>query len=102
VDQSLNHDYSLPNKFFSYLNNGVPVVVNQCHAMEAFIKKHHCGYVIEKRHAAAEDYAEALLKLGNNTSKLRSMSQNARKVMEDIYSWERMEERLYRVYEELL
>src|SRR5699024_2516418 len=34
ADKSLNQDYALPNKFFSYLNNGIPAVVNKCQEME--------------------------------------------------------------------
>lgn len=102
VHQSLNNDYALPNKFFSYLNNGVPVVVNKCHALEHFIQKYKCGYVIDKQQAAAEDYANAFLYLHKNQDQLQEMSTNARKAMENEYSWEKVANRLFRVYEELL
>jgi len=102
VGQSLNQAYSLPNKFFSYLNNGIPVVVNKCHEMEDFIRTHQCGYVVDKTHATAQDFADAFLYLHENKSKLRQMSKNGRKVMESIYSWEKMEEQLHDVYEKLL
>lgn len=102
VDYSLNRAYALPNKFFSYLNNGIPVVVNKCHEMENFIKKHNCGYVINKKQATAKDFAKAFIYLHENQDKLRQMSLNGRKVMEKIYSWEKMEKRLFHIYEQLL
>ncbi|MBP2258640.1 glycosyltransferase [Virgibacillus alimentarius] len=101
VEQSLNLAYSLPNKFFSYLNNGLPVIVNQSHAMEAFIRKHQCGFVIGKKEATPADYADALLSLQQDKQRLKRMSQNARQVMERLYSWEKMEERLLYVYQQL-
>ncbi len=101
VNQSLNRDYSLPNKFFSYLNNGIPVLVNKCHEMEDFIRKHQCGFVVDKTQATAQDFADALIFLHNNKSKLTQMSQNARKVMERLYSWEKMEDRLFQIYQHL-
>lgn len=101
VDLSLNQNFALPNKFFSYLNNGIPVVVNKCKDMENFIRKHKCGYVVNKKQATAKDFADAFLSIYKNKDELRQMSHNARKVMKKIYSWELMEKRLYNVYDEL-
>lgn len=102
LQQSLNRAYALPNKFFSYLNNGIPVVVNKCHEMEEFIRTHQCGLVINKANASAEDYAAAFLYLHQNRNKLSEMSANARSVMEKLYSWDKMEKRLLSIYETLL
>ncbi|QKY71108.1 glycosyltransferase [Lentibacillus sp. CBA3610] len=101
VEQSLNQNYALPNKFFSYLNNGIPVVVNKCKDMELFINRHHCGLVLNKTNANAEDFAEALLSLHQNKRKMQQMSRNSRLVMEKFYSWENMEKRLFDVYRSL-
>ncbi|ASN04429.1 glycosyltransferase [Virgibacillus necropolis] len=101
LNQSLNRSYAMPNKFFSFLNNGVPILVNRCHEMEAFIRTHRCGLIIDKKDATAEDYAEALLYLYKNKSLLKEMSLNARKVMEEIYCWGKMEKRLMNVYNQL-
>ncbi|MFD2760005.1 glycosyltransferase family 4 protein [Lentibacillus juripiscarius] len=99
---SLNRDYSLPNKFFSYLNNGIPVMVNNSKEMKEFINRHQCGYVIEKKNATSRDYADALLSLHKDKSKLQQMSKNARNIMEKLYSWENMEKRLLAIYQSLL
>ncbi|UOR14054.1 glycosyltransferase [Halobacillus amylolyticus] len=102
VENSLNFKYAMPNKFFSYLNNGIPILVNKCHEMEAFVNTHQCGVVVEKTNATAQDYADALLYLSQNKSNLKRMSLNSRKVMENLYSWEKMEKRLFNVYQQLL
>jgi len=101
LQHSLNRSYALPNKLFSYLNNGIPVVVNKCHELEEFIRTHQCGLVINKTKATAEDYAEAFLYLDSNRETLKQMSMNARNAMERLYSWENMEKRLLKVYESL-
>ncbi len=101
VTHSLNNKYAMPNKFFSYLNNGVPVLVNKCTDMEQFINTHQCGHVIDKLEASAEDYAEAINCLFLNRNKLKEMSINARRIMKENYSWDHMQKRLCSVYQKL-
>ncbi|OZU88937.1 hypothetical protein CIL03_07905 [Virgibacillus indicus] len=98
---SLNNRFAMPNKFFSYLNNGVPVLVNQCKDMEHFIQRYKCGYTVKKMQATAQDYFQALQFLHSNKNKLREMSLNARRVMESKFSWEHMEKRLFTIYKRL-
>ncbi|WBX80845.1 glycosyltransferase [Virgibacillus salarius] len=100
VSHSLNNRFAMPNKFFSYLNNGVPVLVNQCKDMAEFIQTYRCGYVVPKLKADAQDYVEALLYLENY--KLDEMSYHAREIMESMFSWEHMENRLFKVYKKLM
>lgn len=98
---SLNNRFAMPNKFFSYLNNSIPVLVNQCADMEKFIQTYKCGYVVKKLQATAEDYFQALLQLHSDKRMLHEMSGNARNVMESNFSWEHMEARLFNVYDQL-
>lgn len=99
LDLSLNRQFALPNKFFSCLNNGVPVLVNKCPEMEKVINKYKCGLVIDKENATAKDYADAVLYLYSNKEELREMSKNARNFMVS-NSWEKMEEKLFNIYKE--
>lgn len=89
-----NRVYALPNKFFSYLNNGVPVVVNAATEMWRFVNKHQCGIVIKKKNPTAADYADHFIRLNKDRELLNRLSRNAREVMQTTYCWERMEERL--------
>lgn len=98
---SLNRSYALPNKFFSYLNNGVPVLVNKAPEMERLVKQHKCGHVVEKMHATAKDFANAIIYLHKQKTLLKEMSENSRIIMEKSYSWEHMQKRLLAVYENL-
>lgn len=101
AEHSLNNRYAMPNKFFSYLNNGIPILVNQCDDMENFIQTHTCGYIVKKRQAQATDYVQALHHLHSNRKQIFNMSKNARTIMETHYSWEQMEKKLINVYNQL-
>ncbi|UFU00043.1 glycosyltransferase [Radiobacillus kanasensis] len=98
---SFNNRFAMPNKFFSYLNNGVPVLVNQCEDMGWFINQYKCGCVVHKPQANAEDYVQALLQLQSNKRNLKEMGKNARKAMKSEYSWEHMERKLLSIYDQL-
>ncbi|MGG0718534.1 glycosyltransferase [Robertmurraya massiliosenegalensis] len=98
---SLNNQYAMPNKFFSYLNNGVPVLVNNALDMKTFIEKHQCGIVVPKDQATPENYATVIRMLGQNKDLLKRMSVNARKIMEETYCWEKMEQRLFDFYDRI-
>lgn len=98
---SLNNRFAMPNKFFSYLNNGVPVLVNQCTDMEAFIQKYNCGCIVKGTQATAEDYVLALQNLHSNRNEIFKMSLKARNIMEAQFSWEHMEKKLQSIYQSL-
>ncbi|MFD1361136.1 glycosyltransferase [Lentibacillus salinarum] len=98
---SLNQRFAMPNKFFSYLNNGVPVLANQSKDMQTFVETYQCGHVVPKQQATADDYVQALHFLDANRDKIRTMSLNARQAMEAHFSWEHMAKRLYAVYDRL-
>jgi glycosyltransferase involved in cell wall biosynthesis len=98
LTHTLNHMFALPNKFFSCLSNGVPVIVNKCHEMERIIRHHRCGLVIDKPEVTADEYVQAIHYLHVRRNLLQEMSVNARKAMEEHYSWEKMEQRLFEVY----
>jgi glycosyltransferase involved in cell wall biosynthesis len=97
-----NFKIALPNKFFSYLNSGIPVVVNNCPEMASFISANECGLIVEGNNPSPQEYAKAFLYLNNHRKLLSEMSKNARKVMEKTYSWDKMEKRLHELYEDLL
>ncbi|GAA0489822.1 glycosyltransferase family 4 protein [Salinibacillus aidingensis] len=98
---SLNHAFAMPGKLFNYLNNGVPVIVSKCSDMEKFVNTYQCGIVINRLNPTAADYVKGMVYLNKNRSMLRRMSINARKAMEEVYSWEHMEKRLINLYKSL-
>lgn len=96
-----NRKYALPNKFFSLMNSGIPIVVNHAPAMATVMQKHQCGIVIPSPSPTADEYAAQFAKLYHDREQLDTMGRRARAAMNEIYGWERMEERLKSLYEGL-
>lgn len=48
----LNHEYSLPNKFFEYLIAGLPVMSTDLIEPKKIIQEFNCGYIVEKADVA--------------------------------------------------
>jgi len=96
-----NRMLALPNKFFSMLNSGVPVVVNAAASMSAIVEKHECGIVLPKGEASAEAYVREYIRLHGDRGLLARMGRNAREAMRTEYSWQKMEERLQALYASL-
>ncbi|GAF15566.1 glycosyltransferase [Bacillus sp. JCM 19046] len=101
TENSLNRMYSMPNKFFSYLERGIPPLVNRGKDMKAFIGEYQCGFVLEEN-ASPVDFAKALIRLNEDRAQITETGLRARKVMEERYVWEKMEQHLYEIYERLL
>lgn len=101
TENSLNRMYSMPNKFFSYLERGIPPLVNRSKDIEEFIREHHCGFVLEEN-ASPFDFAKALIRLNEDRAQITEAGLRARKVMEERFGWEKMEQYLYAIYERLL
>lgn len=97
----LNYRVALPNKFFSFLNSGIPILVNNCSEMANFVRYNQCGLVVDGENPSAEDYEKAILYLQTHRRKLVEMSKNARRIMVETYSWEHMENRMVQLYENL-
>lgn len=88
---SKNRLYALPNKFFSLLASGVPVVVNDAAAMGHVIREHACGLVVGSKNAPAAEFAQQLARLYRDPELLATMGHNARVAMRDVYCWERID-----------
>ncbi|MDQ6418333.1 glycosyltransferase [Paenibacillus sp. LHD-117] len=93
-----NRHYALPNKFFSLLNSGVPVVVNAAAAMGAVVREHQCGIVLPGRNPSSSEYAEAFKQLYGNPEQLAEMGRNAREAIRTTFGWQEMEKRLGDIY----
>ena len=96
-----NRKYALPNKFFSLMNSGIPIVVNNAAAMATVIHKNQCGIVIPNPSPTADEYAQQFVKLYRDRELLDAMGRRASAAMKEVYGWERMEQRLQLLYEGL-
>lgn len=99
--RSLNRLHALPNKLFSLMNGGVPIVSNAAAAISEVILKHQCGIVIDNKQATSEQYAEQFEWLYRNHAQLNKMGKNGNEAVKMVYGWEIMERRLADMYRSL-
>ncbi|MGE0755928.1 MAG: glycosyltransferase family 4 protein [Pirellulaceae bacterium] len=91
-DISLSYRYCLPNKFFEYLQAGVPVLASSLPEMRALIDQHACGW-----HVAPDASEIASLLRGLHPSDLRRCRCHA-VACSGQYTWEREERVLFDLY----
>jgi glycosyltransferase involved in cell wall biosynthesis len=87
-----------PNKLFNYMRYGLPVISVDLPETSRIIKETQCGLVVKDR--SVNSLARALSALIEDEDKRHQLGENAKKAVYNQYSWEQMEKRLLRVYEE--
>lgn len=95
-----NHRYSSPNKVFEAMMLGKPILVAQGTNMDQMIETAQCGLVVPYGDAAALE--SALARLEADPTLREALGANARRAYEQVYSWEKMEERLLALYADVL
>ncbi|QDP39297.1 glycosyltransferase [Radiobacillus deserti] len=96
--ESSIHVFSMPSNLFNYLSNGIPVIVNNGSDLKKLVQTFQCGLVINSQNPTSVEYVKGIAHLYLNKEKLREMSLNARRAMENTFSWGHMEKRLIQVY----
>ncbi len=90
----LNHDYSLPNKIFEYIQAEVPILVSDLPERRRLLEQYCVGLVVEMEPHAV---AEAVLRMKDDAGFYSQCRLNCRTAAEQL-CWEREEERLRSVY----
>jgi glycosyltransferase involved in cell wall biosynthesis len=93
----LGNRIMLPNKLFDAMMCGVPIITNLAHEI---INETECGIIVE--YDNLEQIKEAIIKLKDNPELRKRLGANGRKAFLEKYNWNVMEQRLYKVYEDLL
>lgn len=95
-----NNRYASPNKLFEAMMCGKPIIVNDNTSMSNIVKEINCGLVVPYRDINA--IKGAILELKNNPSLYRKLGENGRKAYEEKYSWDIMESKLIRAYNNIV
>jgi glycosyltransferase involved in cell wall biosynthesis len=95
-----NHRYSSPNKVFEAMLLGKPIIVAQDTNMDRIIRQSDCGLVVPYGDITALE--SALLCLQSDPELRQRLGQNARKAYDSTYSWKIMQDRLLRLYEQVM
>jgi glycosyltransferase involved in cell wall biosynthesis len=89
--------YVMGNKLFEAMMCGKPVISN---VAQEIIKEVNCGIVVD--YDNVEQIKEAIVTLRDNPELCKRLGDNGRKAFLEKYNWSIMEQRLYKVYENLI
>ena len=96
---SLNYYYSLANKFFDYMREGIPSI-NMCFpAYETILKEHFVGICIDSLHP--DQLAVTINKLFANPEQMEQMKLNCATAI-DSFRWENEQEELLSLIRQLI
>ena len=95
-----NHRYSSPNKVFEGMMLGKPIIVAEDTNMDRMIKDADCGIIVE--YGNKVDLENALNALAEDRALRERLGANARRAYEEVYSWQKMQQRLNEFYDLIL
>ena len=93
-----NHKYSAPNKVYEAMALGKPIIVCKNTGIDELVIKNNTGYAIDYN---AEEFVEILNKYKKDRKLLKKISDNAKKMYKEKYSWNLMEKKLISAYNDL-
>jgi len=96
--QDLNNRRALANKQFEAMACGRPIIITKDTYAGELTKKLNCGLVIDFDKEALK---EAIIKLRDNPELCEKLGKNALKAAIGEYNWEKQEEKLLEIYENL-
>ena len=91
----LSYLYSLPNKIFEYIHSGLPLIVSNFPEMGKIVDENECGWKIP---VDEDSVKELIANISKEEVKLKK--ENVLRCKDD-FQWEKEEEKLVRLYENL-
>ncbi len=95
-----NHRYSSPNKVFEAMMLGKPIIVARSTNMDTMIERLGCGLVVA--YGNIPELEQALLRLQQDPHFTAQLGVQARKAYDISYSWNEMQLRLCKLYQQVL
>jgi glycosyltransferase involved in cell wall biosynthesis len=96
--QYRKNQLSSPNKIFEAMMCGIPLITNM--EQELVGGEIGCGIIVDYNDIA--QIKKAIVLLRDNLELRKKMGQNGRKAFEEKYNWNRMEQKLYEIYSNLI
>jgi glycosyltransferase involved in cell wall biosynthesis len=94
-----NQRFANPNKLFEYMASGLAVVATDTPTITSIVARFGIGEVFSR--PKAEDISEAILKLYRARKRLEACKRASRRAAEEVFYWEKEEEKLVRLYSTL-
>jgi glycosyltransferase involved in cell wall biosynthesis len=93
----IQNKYVMGNKLFEAMMLGVPIISN---VSQELIKELDCGIVVDYHNV--DQIRETIIKLRDNPELRKRLGDNGRKAFLEKYNWNKMEQRLYEIYDSML
>lgn len=90
-----NHKYSAPNKLYEAMALGKPIIVCKNTGIDELVKNENIGISISYD---AKKFIEVIEQLSGNKKMQKRLSDNAKRLYNEKYSWKQMEKRLIEKY----
>lgn len=94
------HEEIIQIKLFEYMNFGIPIITSDFGYMKQYVEKNNVGITIQPNDENL--LASAIIKLLQNKPIFNTYSTNGIKAVDEKYNWNKMEDRLFNIYENLL
>ena len=94
-----HNTYTSPIKMFNYMRYGLPIVTVDLPEIRRIVLESQCGIIVKER--TVDALVKALSMLIEDAVLRQKLGENGRKAVYEKYNWEKMEERLLRIYDEL-
>ena len=98
--ESNNYRIAVPNKFLEALASGKPVIVAEGTFLEEIVNRYQIGFPVNLERE--EEVVDLLKSLSMERSRLIEMGRRARKVYEELFSWDRVMPEYLNLIEELI
>jgi glycosyltransferase involved in cell wall biosynthesis len=85
-------------KLFDAMVAGRPIIVSEKIYSAEIVKKYNCGLISQYNKRAV---ADAIIKLRDNPKLCEQLGKNALEAAKEVYNWEKQQENLLRLYENL-
>ena len=89
IDVTDHHRFALPNKFFDYINAGIPILSSKATEMQLLIEKYHIGDFIEN--FEPKEIAAKIIEINKNKDVYDLWKYNTIAASEEL-NWENEEE----------
>jgi glycosyltransferase involved in cell wall biosynthesis len=91
------NNMTLPNKLFESMMCGIPIITN---VAQEIVNERECGLTVE--YDNVDNIKQTILKLRDDVQLRQNLGENGRKAFLDYYNWQIMEQRLYKICDDLL
>jgi glycosyltransferase involved in cell wall biosynthesis len=88
---------TLPNKLFEAMMCGIPIITN---VAPEIVNETACGIMVE--YDNVDQIKETIIKLRDDPKLRKRLGENGRNAFLQKYNWDIMEQRLYKIYDDLL